>query len=177
MGRSGRHGTHPEAEARWIVVRYLRNHDQLAIASLTISNYETYLPRTRQRVALRFRTVPLFQGYLFVRLAIGDPWRPIEKSLGVHSIVKAGGVPARVPDVEIGKLLARSDADGVVRLPAPRARRPQREGMRVLITEGALRGFEGLHTGLSSGERELILLNVLGAPRQVAIAAEALLAQ
>jgi transcription antitermination factor NusG len=174
MGRR-RHGRveHREADPYWACVRFLPNHDRLALAALALGGYEVFMPRTRTLVALRWRTVPLFAGYLFTRVVNGQ-WRPIERTAGILAVVRFDETPARVPDTEIGKLISRASADGIVRLPQPRARRPRREGMRVLITEGALRGFEGLHTGLSAGERELILLNVLGAPRQVAVAADAL---
>jgi hypothetical protein len=152
----------------------------LALAGLSLTGYETFMPRTRQRVGLRWRTLPLFAGYFFARIVDGR-WRAIERSLGVHSVVKfSEASPAKCPDAEIAKLIARSDADGVVRLPTPRSQRlPRRSlpGARVVITGGALRGFEAIHTGMTSNERELVLLNVLGAPRQVEIASGLLRAQ
>jgi hypothetical protein len=60
---------------------------------------------------------PLFPGYLFVRVV--DRWRAFERSLGL-ALVKFGAAPARCPDAEIAKLIARTDPDGVVRLPARR---------------------------------------------------------
>jgi hypothetical protein len=41
----------------------------------------------------------------------------------------------------------------------------------VWVTDGPFRGFNGLHTGMSTRDRELVLINILGASRPVEIAA------
>jgi transcription antitermination factor NusG len=63
----------------------------------------------------RGRSVDDFNGYLFVRVV--DRWRILERTIGVLSVVKFGAAPARCPDEEIAKLIARTDADGIIRLP------------------------------------------------------------
>jgi hypothetical protein len=50
----------------------------------------------------------------------------IGRAFGVASVVKFGLTPAKVPDEEIAKLIARSDPDGIVRLAA---RSPERCGL------------------------------------------------
>ena len=100
--------------------------------------------------------------------------------MGVANVVKVGPVPSRCPDAEIAKLIARVDQDGVVRLP-PRAPQPPRRiiapGAVVAIAGGPLRGFAGLYAGQTAQERELVLINILGASRQVEIAARLIVPQ
>jgi transcription antitermination factor NusG len=41
----------------------------------------------------------------------------------------------------------------------------------VEIVDGPFRGFNGLHTGMSTRDREMVLINILGGPRPVEVAA------
>ena len=159
--------------AFWAAVRTVRNHDRLAAESVVSAGFEILTPKVRERVGSRWRTVPLFPGYFFVRVV--DRWRVIERSMGVLTIVKVGVTPAKCPDAEIAALIERSDPDGVIRLAARPPLRPIRRaftpGARVEIAGGPFRGVEGVYQGMSARERELVLLNVLGSQRPVEIAA------
>jgi hypothetical protein len=81
----------------------------------------------------------------------------------------------RCPDGEIAKLIARADPDGIVRLSArPPGASPPRiltPGAEVVIADGPFRGFSGIRQGMSAHDRELVLINILGASRPVEIAA------
>jgi hypothetical protein len=44
-------------------------------------------------------------------------------------------------------------------------------GATVAIVDGPFRGLEGIYAGMGARERELVLLNVLGAQRPVAVPA------
>jgi len=98
-------------------------------------------PRSERAPAAQWRTTPLFASYFFVRIV--DRWRAIERSPGGLSIVKFGPTPARCPDQEIGRLLERADADGIIRLPAhPPGASPPRilaPGVTVTIGDGPWR--------------------------------------
>jgi transcription antitermination factor NusG len=157
----------------WCVARSTQNHENLAVDTVTMAGFETFAPKTRVQVGAKWRTAPLFTTYFFAR--VEARWRPIERSLGVASVVKFGAAPAKVPDAEIAKLIARSDPDGVVRLaarPPPGAIRPALAlGSKVMIADGPLVGFDGLYAGMGAGDRELVLMNILGAQRPVEIAA------
>jgi hypothetical protein len=65
--------------------------------------------------AARWKTNPLFGCYFFTRIV--DQWRVLERTVGVLSVVKAAGLPARCPDEEIATLIARSDPDGASACP------------------------------------------------------------
>jgi transcription antitermination factor NusG len=158
----------------WAALRVVPGHDRLAAESVALAGFETFTPKIRVRCAARWRTVPLFAGYFFVRVV--DRWRILERTMGVAGVVKFGAAPARCPDEEIAKLLERSDPDGVIRLQARPSHASPRQriiapGAQVAIAGGPFRGLNGVYVGMSARERELILLNVLGASRPVEIAA------
>ena len=105
----------------WAVIRAIPNHDRLAAECVCQAGFETFTPKLRTRLVSRWRTVPHFPGYLFVRVV--DRSRILERTIGVLSVVKFGAAPARCPDEEIAKLIARADPDGIVRLSARRCSR------------------------------------------------------
>jgi hypothetical protein len=97
----------------WTVLRSAPGHDVLAYEGVVCAGFEIFTPKIRTRVGARWRTSPLF-GCYFARVI--DQWRVLERTIGVLSVVKAAGLPARCPDEEIATLIARSDADGIIRL-------------------------------------------------------------
>ena len=148
--------------AYWAVIRAVPNHDRLAAASVCQAGFETFTPKIRRRVGTRWRTTP----------------RVLERSLGVLTVVKIGADPARCPDAEIAALIERSDADGVFEPSSVVADSPRPQpGAPVAIADGPFRGLNGVYVGMSARERELILLNVLGASRPVEIAARLVVPQ
>jgi transcription antitermination factor NusG len=156
----------------WAVIRCVPNHDRLAAECVAQAGFEIFTPKIRTRLDSRWRTVPLFAGYLFVRIV--DRWRILERTLGVLNVVKVGTTPSRCPDAAITELLDRADPDGVVRLARAGASvgRPSfAAGTKVMVTGGAFRGFSGLHSGQTAREREIILLEQLGGPRPVEVPA------
>jgi transcription antitermination factor NusG len=129
--------------------------------------FEVFLPLVQTKRASQ----PLFSGYFFCRIV--DRWRSINSTFGVLCLVRIGDCPARCPDREIEALKAMV-VGGFVRLPEappPPVRRQIAVGARVRIASGFFGGMSGLYAGQSTRERELVLLNVLGGQRPVAIAA------
>ena len=87
-------------------------------------------------------------------------------------MLTVGDTPSRCPDVEIARLKARTDERGIIRLPpppGPKRRRRIAAGTKVSIIGGPFQGLHGLHTGLTAREREIVLLDLLGAQRRVEI--------
>jgi transcription antitermination factor NusG len=159
--------------SQWICARASPNSMGLACRSVAENGFETFVPKTREKVGVRWKSVPLFGLYFFVR--IDRQWRAVERSAGVNIVVKFGAAPAEVPPGEIKRLLELADEDGIVRLPH---RRPRRNGhaifepgAAVTITAGAFSGFEAIVQGMSAGDRLLVLMHVLGGPTKVEIAA------
>jgi transcriptional antiterminator RfaH len=134
----------------WAVARTAPNRERLAYENVALRGYEIFVPRIRARIGGQWKTSSLFPCYLFVRVV--DRWRVIERSPGVLSLIKFGETPARCPDEEVGRLLERSDRDGIIRLPSrplQPARRVFEKGAAVEIGDGPLRGFDGIYAGMS----------------------------
>ena len=158
----------------WTVLRSAPGHDVLAYEGVVRAGFEIFTPKIRTRIGAKWRTSPLFGCYFFARVV--DQWRALERTIGVLSVVKAAGLPAKCPDEEIATLIARSDADGVIRLSSSLTsqavvRRAFEPGTKVSIVDGPFRGFNGLHTGMTVRDREMVLIEILGASRSVGIAA------
>jgi transcriptional antiterminator RfaH len=160
--------------AYWAVLRSAPGHDVLAYEGVVRAGFEIFTPKIRTRVGAKWKTNPLFGCYFFARVI--DQWRVLERTIGVLSVVKAAGMPAKCPDEEIATLIARSDADGVIRLSSNLTsqsvvRRAFESGAQVTIVDGPFRGFNGLHTGMSTRDREMVLIDILGGPRPVEVSA------
>jgi transcriptional antiterminator RfaH len=161
--------------AFWGVVRSLPKREAFAAERLRMDHgFEVFLPLVQTKRA----SAQLFSGYSFCRIV--DRWRSINSTFGVLCLVRVGDCPARCPDREIDSLKAMIDGRGFVRLPEappPPVRRQIAIGARVRIAAGPFGGMSGLYAGQSTRERELVLLNVLGGQRPVAIAANLVIPQ
>lgn len=152
----------------WSVVRSLPMKERFAASQLELRGFETFLPL----VATKRSSQPLFNSYFFVRIV--EQWRAISTCFGVLCLVRVGDCPSKMPDHEIDSLKAMIDRHGYIKLPEVPAAPVGREiavGAKVRITAGPFGGMSGLYAGQSTRERELVLLNVLGGQRSVAIAA------
>jgi transcription antitermination factor NusG len=142
----------------WSVARTLVMREAFATERLAAEGFETFLPRIETE-----RTVgPLFRNYVFVRVI--DRWHVINRTLWIVCLIKFGDSPAVCPDSEVAALQARTDSTGLIRLPA-KPRKPRRviaAGTAVRITGGAFAGVSGLHSGMTSQEREFVLIAMLG---------------
>ena len=164
------HGFLPRM-AFWSCIRAEPSRDKLAVLTVQQAGFVTFAPKIR--VVFRREPVPLFNGYFFAR--IEAQWRAIERSPGVSHIIKfQADAPARIPDSEIEALRARTGEDGVVRLAAAQSKRRHAfaAGEKVDIVLGPFRGLAAVHSGMSAAQREIVLLEILGATRRVAIATD-----
>ena len=113
---------------------------------------------------------PLFSGYFFVRII--EQWRSINFCFGVLGLVRVGDCPSKMPDAEIEAIKAMI-VGGFVRLPESRGSPVNRKieiGAKVRITAGPFGGMSGLYAGMSTKDRERVLLHVLGGQREIRIA-------
>jgi transcription antitermination factor NusG len=85
----------------------------------------------------------------------------------------------RIAFEQVRRLLDLSDAD--VRLPfrpqQPLVRRAFAPGDKLMVTDGPFRGFDALCLEMSSEERLIILINVLGGPTRVELDAAVIVAR
>src|SRR5580704_16407215 len=93
--------------ARWYAVYTSANHEKRVAEQLSVRNGEYFLPLYEsvrrwkdRRVTLQ---MPLFPGYVFVRMALRDRL-PVQQIPGVARLVGFDGTPAALPDEEIDAL-------------------------------------------------------------------------
>jgi transcriptional antiterminator RfaH len=142
----------------------------LALYTLGLNRYETYLPRVRaQRMTATRKPVemaaPLFPGYLFIRIVAGQ-WWDARWSVGISRIILDGERPAVVLDGVIDGIRAR-EVNGLIQLaPPPPEFSP---GDRLRIIDGVLAGQLAVFEGMKARERIEVLLVLLGAQRRVQV--------
>lgn len=130
------------AEARWYAIYTCARHEKRVSQQLERKSVEHFLPLyeavhrwkdRRARVQL-----PLFPGYLFVRIPLAQRMQVLEVP-SVVRMVGFQGVPAALPDEEI--LSLRSGLAGNLRVePHPYLK----IGRRVRVIRGPLAGREGI---------------------------------
>jgi transcription antitermination factor NusG len=151
---------HNERNHPWFAVQVRSRSEKIVAYILQNKGFEYLLPLytvTRQRSD---RTVglqlPLFPGYLFCRLDLNSRLLPLFTTPGVVRLLGIGATPAPVDDSEIDALRAI--------LKAGRAPRPwpmPKEGERVRIGAGPLRGVEGVLVSQKRNSRLVVSVTLL----------------
>jgi transcription antitermination factor NusG len=149
---------------------YTRSHcEQLVYDQLAAKGFYLFLPRIdiwSQRAGKRHLiTVPMFPGYLFLRHAIDKTsYIDVRQARGLVRILgERWDRLSIVPDAEIAAIQTVIDAS------VPIMTHPYlREGQRVRITQGPLRGVEGILVQ-SKPSKGLLVLAVDLLQRSVAV--------
>jgi transcription antitermination factor NusG len=114
--------------------------------------YESVRRWKDRRVHLQ---LPLFPGYVFVRLALHDRLQVLQVP-SVARLVSFNGTPAALPEAEIAALKAGLER-GVRMVPHPYLK----VGRRVRITTGPLEGLEGILVREKNALRFVISLDLI----------------
>jgi transcriptional antiterminator RfaH len=153
----------------WACAQLEAHRERLALHTLDLAGYATYLPRVRiQRSAVAGRRATerstwLFPGYAFVWIEL--QWHAARWSPGVARLVSAGGAkPAKVPVSVIEDLQSR-ERNGFVVLQPPRLTR----GDRVQVIHGPLKGSIAIYQGMRGRQRVGVLLTFLGAQQRIVL--------
>lgn len=131
-----------DPQEHWYAAYTCANHEKRVNAELQARNVEHFLPLYRsvrrwkdRRVSLE---LPLFPGYVFVRITVSNRLRVLQIP-GVVHLVGFNGRPAALPDDEMDILRSgfsqRLRAEPHAYLAA---------GQRVRLTSGPLAGIEGI---------------------------------
>ncbi|HEY2243483.1 MAG TPA: transcription termination/antitermination NusG family protein [Xanthobacteraceae bacterium] len=147
----------------WAVAQTESQREKTAQRFLEHNGFETYLPMLR----LEARTVALFPAYLFVR--VGEfRWSAIDNTIGVIRLLRAGERPAELREGVVSSI-RKLERNGVVRLPAPRG---LQLGDKLRIVRGSFVDHIGLYDGMSTRDRQFVLLELLGRKVRVEIASQ-----
>jgi transcriptional antiterminator RfaH len=148
-----------EGQPRWYLVQCRARQDERALEHLQRQGFECYRPLCeKERIRggrKELASVPLFPGYLFIRLdRIHDNWLPIRSTRGVIQIVRFHEYPLPVADGIVEQLRQRIERGW--------AREPYlQSGERVVVTEGSFAGIEAIFLADDGDQRVIILLNIL----------------
>ena len=130
------------SEPDWYALHTCANHEKVIAQQLELRSLECFLPLYEKMSRWKDRHVkvqlPLFPGYVFVRMALGEKLRALQVP-GVVRLVGFGGQAAPIDGEEM-KALRRSLEDGRRAEPWPHLT----VGRRVRITSGPLQGLEGV---------------------------------
>ena len=157
--------------ALWYVVNTQARKERIAADNLRRQGYEVFLPvlskTVRHARSVRLAFEAYFPGYLFVRFDLASQrWRPIESSVGVLRLIKAGNRPTPAPVGLVETLIERSGPDGLLRL-EPEGLQP---GQVVRITTGPFADSLAIVDRASGVERDRVLLTLLGQATAVSLA-------
>lgn len=122
------------------------------------------------------RRVSLFGRYFFVW--IEGRWRAILNTPGVGGLVMGTETPLAFRRGEVEKLQA-SENDGLVVVPSSErvaVKIKFEKDQQVKILSGPFAGLCGVHQGMSTKQREYVLLSLLGRETVVKVAAQDLVA-
>jgi transcription antitermination factor NusG len=129
-------------EPHWYAVYTRASHEKRVAAELDARAVEQFLPLYSSVRRWKDRRVhlnlPLFPGYVFVRLALQDRLRVLQLP-SVVRLIGFGGLPTALPDEEV-ETLRTGLGDRLHAEPHPFLT----VGCRVRIVSGPLVGFEGI---------------------------------
>lgn len=145
---------------QWFAAYTAPRHEKRVDQYLSMRRIEHYLPlyHPRRRWADGSTVtldLPLFPGYIFVRIAHGERVRVLEVPGVVTFVGGAGRLPASLPEVEIealrtGLLLRRAEPHPLLIA-----------GQRARIKSGALEGMEGVVVRQKGGLRIVLTVNLI----------------
>lgn len=147
--------------ARWYAVHTRSNFEQKVASELCAKGLKGYLPAFPEIHRWKDRkkevSVPLFPGYVFVRMEDCDQSRvSVLRTIGVVRILGIGAEIERVPDAEIESI------QQLLRSKVPFFAHPfLREGAVVRVKHGPLQGIEGLLVRVKNQGRLILSIQML----------------
>src|SRR5215510_15138975 len=117
---AGQESAQAGLEIRWYALQTSARHEKRVAGRLIEKSLECYLPQYKKLARWKDRRVqvslPLFPGYVFVRIALSDRLRVL-RIPGVARLVGFAGQPLPLPEGEVEKL--RNGLDGLRPQPHP----------------------------------------------------------
>jgi transcription antitermination factor NusG len=153
----------------WYAAYTCANHEKRVAQQLSVRSVEHFLPLYESVRRWKDRRVqlqlPLFPGYVFVRLALRDRLQVLEIP-SVARLVGFNGTPTPLPDGEIEALKAGLEG-GVRAMPHPYLK----VGRRVRVRSGPLAGMAGILVRRKGSFR--VVISVEAIQRSVAVEMDA----
>ena len=151
----------------WFALHACAQHEKRIAAELQRRGIENFLPLDRSVRQWKDRRVyldmPLFPGYLFVRLALQEKLKALQVP-GVVRLVGFAGQPCALPDDEVAALRAGISA-GLNFQPHPFLS----VGCRVRLIRGPLTGFSGILLRKKNACRVVLSLSLIAQSASVEV--------
>jgi transcriptional antiterminator NusG len=163
-----------ENQLKWYAIHSKSRHEDVVLNGLKKKFIEAFLPKmqvmSRRKDRKKTILVPILPGYVFVRsdLNLHQYW-DIIKTYGVVRILGIQGKPVPVKDEEIASLQTLHGTDRTVRNQAY-----MKEGDRVMIMEGPLKGLTGFYLK-HKGKADRVVISIELLQRSLAIEVEDLI--
>jgi transcriptional antiterminator RfaH len=155
----------------WLVATSENGKQATARNFLEGQGFEVYFPRFRERRFYRghkqFVESYLFGRYFFVLFV--PIWYLVRSTFGVDAVFVQDDRPALLHDGVIEEIKAREDRDGVITI-----RKGFRRGQRVRIKHGPLAGMIGTFDRMTTRDREVAFVSMLGQLTRIELAAGSL---
>ena len=153
----------------WLLVATKPRSEFVAGQHLEMQGFQVCLPqiilRKRKQGSWQQVTEPMFPGYVFVGVVLGEQdIAPIRSTQGCRQLVRFGGHLVPIPDELIEQFMDHA------KLPLEISQ-SFKKGQVVRIEDGAFAGLEGIFEQSKGVERVELLLTVLGAVRSVQVSA------
>jgi transcription antitermination factor NusG len=143
----------------WYAASTRANHEKNAAEHLAARSVEHFLPLYESVRRWKDRRVrlqmPLFPGYVFVRISLRERLRVLQIP-SVASLVSFNGIPAALSETEIETLKASLEL-GIQVVPHPYLN----VGRRVRVAAGPLEGLEGIVIRKKNSLRFVISLDLI----------------
>lgn len=157
-GQRERVADSPEAR-QWYAACTMSRHEKSAAVHVEGQELECFLPTYRSLRRWKDRRkqieLPLFPGYLFVRMALSDRLRVLQVP-GVVQLVSIQGRPAALPEADIQAL-----RDGLARTTGVQPHPYLIVGRPVRVRSGAFAGMEGILVRRKGQFRIVISINLI----------------
>ena len=145
----------------WYLLSYKPNSFNKAALNLERQGIHVFCPKQIQtlRKGTKFitKTIPLFPGYLFIKLNNKlVSWNSINSTYGVSKIISFGKYPCKVPKLIIQNLKKNCDQDNIV-LQTPKLD----FGDKIKIDKGPFTNFIGKILKVESNKRIWVLLEYM----------------
>lgn len=157
------------AERRWYAAYTCANHEKTVAKQLEVRSVEFFLPLYERLSRWKDRRVkvqlPLFSGYVFVRMTLDEKLRVLQVP-GLVRLVGFNGQPSPLADDEI-EAMRNGLGGGIWAEPCPYLQ----VGRRVRIKSGVLGGLEGVLLKKKHGYRFVLSLTLI--QRSIAVEVDA----
>lgn len=164
-----------ESLSTWFLIYTKPKQEKVAETNLVRQGYRVYLPYVqlskRRQGGYQMISEPMFPPYLFIYLnPISDNWAPIRSTKGVTSLVRFGGMPAKVPTPLIEFLMKNQENK-----PSSEPTVPEfKQGESIQILDGVMAGYQGLFEAKSGTKRVTVLLDIVGKAMKVEVPIDAI---